>query len=72
MYNGGSNYVSFGSREHITTHIWCPMSILTTWPSYPVGRWRSQYDRVSRVPTYQTGPGTKLESARVDGDGTTR
>ena len=64
-----------GSRERSTTEIWCPISHLTTLarrhgPWYPMGRWQSWYDRVSRVPTYQTSPRAKLESDCVDGDGT--
>ena len=43
-----------------------------TLPWYPVGWWRSWYDRVSRVPTYRTSPRAKLESDCVDGDGNTQ
>ena len=56
-----------GSREIVTAENWCPMPHLTTLvrrhgPWYPVGRWQSWYDRVSRVPTYQTDPLAKLKS----------
>ena len=61
-----------GSRGVSTVENWCPMSHLTalvrrygTW--YPVGWWRSRYDRMSRVLAYQTGLRAKLESERAVG-----
>ena len=62
----------FLDLEIVTAANWCPISTLTSLvrrngPWYPVSRWRSRYDRVSRVPTYQTGHRAKLESDRADG-----
>ena len=58
-----------GLREVVTAENWCPIPHLTVFGPevWSVGRWRSWYDRVSRMPAYQTCLRAKLESDLTDG-----
>ena len=59
----------FGSRGVVIAGNWYPTSHLASLarrrgPWYPMGWWRSVYDRVSRVLAYTTSPRAKLDSDR--------
>ena len=72
--SGTVQLASWTESLSVSRKIWCPMPVLTRGPEprYPVGWWRSWYDRLARVATYRTSPRAKLESDCVDSDRTTR